>query len=68
MRDHFYCVKELFDLYNTEDKLKKLAARPDLDTVCAFDYTKMKKFALNEHGLHYKDYNPEVQGIIVPKL
>ena len=68
VRDHFYCVKEMFDLYNTKELLQKVAARPDIDTICAHDYLKMKKFALNEHGLHYKDHNPAAQGITVPKL
>ncbi len=58
----------MFSIYNTTEQLKKLAARQDIDTVCAFDYHKMKTFALQGHGLHYKDYHPEVQGITVPKL
>ena len=60
VRDHFYCVKEIFEMYKTTDQLKKLSERQDLDTICAFDYLKMNKFALNGHGLHYKDYHPEV--------
>ena len=68
VREHFYCVKEMFSIYNTTEQLKKLAARQDIDTVCAFDYHKMKTFALSGHGLHYKDYHPEAQGITVPKL
>ena len=68
VRDHYYCVKEIFDIYNDADKLEKLTTRPDLDTVCAFDYVRMKKFALQGHGLQYKDYHPEVQGISVPTL
>ena len=68
VRDHFYCVKEIFDMYKTPEQLKKLAERPDLDTICAHDYLKMKKFALQGHGLHYKDYSPAAQGITVPKL
>ena len=51
VRDHFHCVKEIFDLYKTKEELEKLSKRPDLDTLCAFDYVRMKKFALNEHGL-----------------
>ena len=42
VREHFYCIKEIFELYNTKEKLEKLAARPDIDTVCAFDLYKMK--------------------------
>ena len=68
VREHYYCVKEIFDLYSTTEQLKKLAARSDVDTLCAFDYNKMKTFALKEHGLKFKDYHPEAQNITVPKL
>ena len=75
VREHFYCVKEIFDLYNTKEKLEKLAARPDLDTVCAFDYYRMKTYALGTSstqgkyaGLRYEDFHPEAQGIKVPTL
>ena len=75
VREHFYCVKEIFDLYNTKEKLEKLAARPDLDTVCAFDYHRMKTFALGTSssqgkfaGLRYEDFHPEAQGVKVPTL
>ncbi len=27
VREHFYCVKEMFELYNTKELLDKLAAR-----------------------------------------
>ena len=68
VRDHFYCVKEIFDLYNSRESLEKLSKREDLDTLCAYDYLRMKNFALKEHGLHFKDYHPEAQGITVPQL
>ena len=75
VREHFYCVREIFNLYNTKDKLEKLAARPDIDTVCAFDYHRMKTFALGTSstqgkfaGLRYEDFHPEAQGIKVPTL
>ena len=75
VREHFYCVKEIFELYNTKEKLEKLAARPDLDTVCAFDYHRMKTFALGTSasqgkyaGLRYEDFHPEAQGVKVPTL
>ena len=75
VREHFYCVKEIFDLYNTKEKLEKLAARPDIDTVCAFDYHRMKTFALGTSssqgkfaGLRYEDFHPEAQGVKVPTL
>ena len=67
IREHYYCVKEIFDLYNTKEKLEKLAARQDIDTVCAFDYFKMKKNAL-ENGLRYEDFHPEAKGIKIPQL
>ena len=62
-------------LYNTKEKLEKLAARPDLDTVCAFDYYRMKSFALGSSstqgkyaGLRYEDFVPQAQGVKVPTL
>ncbi len=57
----------MFDLYNTKEKLEKLAARSDIETVCAFDYFKMKKNAL-ENGLRYEDFHPEAKGIKIPQL
>ena len=75
VREHFYCVREIFALYNTKEKLEALAARPDVDTVCAFDYHKMKTFALGTSttqgkfaGLRYEDFHPEAQGKVVPTL
>ena len=68
VREHFYCIKEIFELYNTREKLEKLAQRPDLDTVCAFDYHKMKTNALGRDGLGYEDFHPEVKGIKIPEL
>jgi hypothetical protein len=55
-------------LYKTREQLAELASRPDIDTVCAFDYVKMKNHALNGAGLQYSDYHPEIRGIKVPKL
>ena len=75
VREHFYCVKEIFSIYNTKEKLEKLAARPDVDTICAFDYHKMKTFALGTStnqgkfaGLRYEDFVPGAQGVKVPTL
>ena len=75
VREHFYCVKEIFELYNTKEKLEKLAKLPDLDTICAFDYHRMKTFALGTSttqgkyaGLRYEDFHPEAQGVKVPTL
>lgn len=58
----------MFDLYNTKEKLEKLAARPDIDTICAFDYHKLKSDALAPRGLSFDDFHPEVKGIKIPQL
>ena len=75
VREYFYCVSEIFALYNTKEKLTNLAARPDVDTVCAYDYHKMKTFAVGTSisqgkfaGLRYEDFHPEAQGKVVPTL
>ena len=69
VREHYYCVRELFSFYDTKEKLEKLAARPDIDTVCAFDYHKMKTYALQGEGLNFKDYHPEYRGVNkIPQL
>ena len=54
--DHFYCVKEIISMYNTKEDLEKLAAKPDLDTICAYDYNRMRNFALQGNGLHLIDW------------
>ena len=68
VREHYYCLREIFDLYNTRAKLEELAKRPDLDTVCAFDYHKMKTNALSPNGLSFADFQPEAAGIHIPQL
>ena len=67
VREHFYCLKSIFELYNTQEQLEKLAQRPDLDTICAFDYNKMKTYALSSE-LNYQDFHPEAKGIKIPTL
>ena len=42
VRDHYYCVKGMFDIYKTKAQLEGLQKLPDLDTICAFDTYKMK--------------------------
>ena len=66
MREHYYCVKEIFDLYNTKEKLEELSKRPDLDTVCAFDYHKMKSHAMQPNALGFADFQPEAVGTHIP--
>ena len=68
VREHFYCVKAMFDMYKTKEQLQKLQELPDLDTVCAFDYYKMKTYAMKGDGLKYHDYHPEIKGIKIPKM
>jgi len=68
VREHFYCVKGIFDMYKTQAQLEELAKRQDIDTVCAFDYVRMKNHALKGDGLKYQDWHPEIKGITVPTL
>ena len=68
VREHFYCVKDIFHLYKTKEQLLELSRRPDLETICAFDYVKMKNYALDGEGLQYADYHPEFKGIHVPTM
>ena len=51
VRDHYYCLKDVFSTYQTVEQLEQLKQRPDLDTICAFDYHKMKTYALEGEGL-----------------
>ena len=69
VREHYHCVKEMFELYKTPEQLQKLAERQDLDTICAFDYNRMKKTALQGEGLKMQDWHPALRGINeVPKM
>ena len=51
VRDHYYCLKDVFSTYQTVEQLEQLKQRDDLDTICAFDYHKMKTYALEGEGL-----------------
>ena len=69
VREHYYCLKDIFGTYTTVEQLEQLKARPDLDTVCAWDYQRMKKYALQGEGLHVRDYQPSLRGIdTIPKM
>ena len=48
--------------------MEQIAQRPDLDTICAYDYVRMKKYALEGDGLKYEDSNPEAKGIKIPDI
>ena len=69
VREHYYCVKEIFDLYKTPEQLEALQKRPDLDTICAWDYQRMKQYALSGEGLKMNDWHPALRGIKeIPKM
>ena len=69
VRDHYYCVKEIFAMYKTPEQLAELQKRGDIDTICAFDYARMKNYALNGEGLKMNDWHPELRGVKeLPKL
>lgn len=57
--DHYECIKKMFNLYTSKERLEEIASLPDVGTICAFEYHKMKDYALNKGGLDYKDYHPE---------
>ena len=68
VRDFHYCVKEIFTLHSSVEQLEALKERPDLDTICAHDYNKMKQYALKGEGLTIHDFKPECRGIKVPEF
>ena len=69
VREHYHCVKEMFEMHSTAEQLQKLAEKPDLETICAYDYNRMKQYALKDEGLKMNDWHPELRGITeVPKM
>ena len=58
----------MLELHKTKAQLEALVKRPDIDTICALNYVRMKKHALQGDGLQYQDYHPEYKGIKVPNL
>jgi hypothetical protein len=56
--DHYDCVKRMFTLYTSTERLTELANMADVDTICAHEHYKMKTTAL-DHGLGYKEFHPE---------
>ena len=69
VRDHFYCVKRMFELYNTKEQLEKLAKREDVDTICAFEHYRMKKGAAQEGTIDFTAFHPEhFTGYKIPSL
>jgi len=57
--DHFDCVKRIFDLYTSKERLTEVSNLPDVDTICAHEHFRMKNHAINETGLDYKSFHPE---------
>ena len=51
VRDYHYCVKQMFQIYNNVEMLEQLKQREDIDTICAHDYHRMKKYAVQGEGL-----------------
>lgn len=66
VREHFYCLKDIFELYNTQAQLEALSKRQDLDTICAHTYHKMKSHVLEGEGITFTDFHPEARGITIP--
>ncbi len=69
VREHFYCLKEMFELHKSKDQMTALVARADIDTVCAFEKYRMKDYAVAGPGLSFQEYNPEhYRGMKIPDL
>lgn len=65
--DHFDCIRNMFKLYTSEERLKEVIDLPDVNTICAAELFKMKDYALNHGGLDYKEFHPEhYKGIKLP--
>jgi len=65
--DHYECLKKVFSLYTSKERLEEIKSLPDVSTVCAYEYLRMKKNALEEGGLDYKEFHPEhYKGIKLP--
>jgi len=57
----------MFSLYTSRERLTEVASLPDVSTICAFEYHRMKDYALSKGGLDYKEYHPEhYKGLKLP--
>jgi hypothetical protein len=64
--DHYDCVKRVFSLYTSVERLTEIKELPDVNTLCAYEYHKMKKNALSG-GLDFKEFHPEhYKGLKLP--
>lgn len=57
--DHFDCVKRMFSLYTSKERLEELRGLPDVNTICAHEHYRMKAGALENGTLAYKQFHPE---------
>ncbi len=57
--DHFECVKRMFSLYTSKERLQELQSLPDVDTLCAHEHWRMKDAALSKGSLAYQEFHPE---------
>jgi len=65
--DHYDCVKKIFSLYTSVERLEEIKDLPDVNTLCANEFWRMKDLALNKGGLDYKEFHPEhYRGINLP--
>ena len=55
---HFECVKRMFSLYTSEERLNELKNLEDVGTLCAHEHYKMKKSALEGTSLNYEEFHP----------
>ena len=66
--DHFECVRNIFTLYTSRERLTELKELPDADLICAYEHYQMKTHALQNNGLSYEEFNPEhFRGIKIPE-
>ena len=57
--EHYECVKRMFSLYTSEERLQELAVLPDVDTICAHEHYRMKNEADTKGSLEYQEFHPE---------
>ena len=55
---HYECVKRMFTLYTSEERLNELKNLPDSGTICAHEHYKMKNSALNGNSLSFEEFHP----------
>ena len=67
--DHFECIRNIFELYTSRERLSELKNLDDADKICAFEHHRMTEHALNNGGLEIQEYHPEYfKGMKIPEL